>query len=152
MEKLEKSNQSNIKPQTDSEIITEKQSKKVITAAFKSEFYSGPLPPPEIIERYEKIYPDAPRVIFDTFESQHKHRIYIENKIVDTNINLANRGQIFGFILSLLAFILGFYLISNGLSILGSIFSGGSLIALISLFIYGRISSSKINFFRSKKG
>jgi uncharacterized membrane protein len=36
--------------------------------------YSGPLPPPEILEKYKIIYEEAPKIIFKVFEKEQENR------------------------------------------------------------------------------
>ena len=40
--------------------------------------WSGPLPPPEALDRYEKILPGSAKIIFAAFEKQNAHRLEIE--------------------------------------------------------------------------
>lgn len=53
--------------------------------------YSGPLPHPEIIEHFTRVLPTAAERIFSEFEATSSHRRKIES-----------RGQVFGFIASLI--------------------------------------------------
>ncbi len=46
-------------------------SNKIIGFA-KTEIFSGPVPTPEVIERYEKIYPGAAKIISDKWDSHYK--------------------------------------------------------------------------------
>ena len=52
----------------------------------RTELFSGPVPTPEIIERYEKIYPGAAKLIFDKWDSQVKHRHHIEKVLYGQTI------------------------------------------------------------------
>lgn len=48
--------------------------------------YSGPLPAPEDFKAYKEVLADAPERIIAMAERQQKHRIDLENKIVDSGI------------------------------------------------------------------
>ncbi len=44
--------------------------------------YSGPLPPPEILEGYEKIAPGSSRIILEEFRKQGEHRRKCEQRMI----------------------------------------------------------------------
>ncbi len=48
--------------------------------SFSSYTFQGPTPPPETLRQYAEIYPDAPRIIFQSFEEQGKHRRMLESR------------------------------------------------------------------------
>lgn len=55
-----------------------KDKKKVVEAALtvmRSEIYSGPIPPPEAFEKYEKVLPGAADRIMKMTERQQEHRM-----------------------------------------------------------------------------
>jgi uncharacterized membrane protein len=62
--------------------------------------YTGPLPHPEVLARFEEIYPGAAKIIFETFDAQSKHRMKLEERVVLGNVATQSRGQVFGFILA----------------------------------------------------
>ena len=51
----------------------------------KEETFAGPIPHPEIIEKYEKIYPGAAKIIFEEWDRQVKHRHEIEKSVIKTD-------------------------------------------------------------------
>lgn len=61
--------------------------------------FSGPLPPPEHFEAYEKTLPGATDRIMTMTEKQVDHRIDMEKRIVKRKFNQATLGQILGTIL-----------------------------------------------------
>lgn len=67
------------------------------------EFYQGPLPPPNILEAYEKLYPESVKIIFSCFERQVNHRIDLENKVIKSDIKARTTGMILGFILGIIS-------------------------------------------------
>ena len=63
--------------------------------------FSGPLPPPEYLDAYEKTLPGAPDRILVMAEKQVDHRIDVEKTIVKKKFNQSTLGQIIGAILIL---------------------------------------------------
>lgn len=66
----------------------------------RSEF-SGPLPPPQVLEQYAALYPDAPKIIFRAFEKQVNHRHEMEATLMHGSERRARVGQILGTVLLL---------------------------------------------------
>src|SRR5689334_5918618 len=67
--------------------------------------FSSPLPPPNLLEDYDRKFPGTAERIIQILEAQGKHRQYIERTTLDANVAHlirrdaeAKRGQIFGFI------------------------------------------------------
>jgi len=53
----------------------EQKDSKNINFLVKQSAYRGPLPPPEMLAEYKKIYEDAPHIIFISFQKEQEHRI-----------------------------------------------------------------------------
>jgi len=60
--------------------------------AMRAEF-KGPLPPPEMLQRYEEIHPGTAERVLQQFERETQHRHAIEQKIVDAQLE-AQRAEI----------------------------------------------------------
>ncbi len=99
--------------------------------------YSGPIPPPAHLEKYESILPGAADRIISMAESQAKHRQEIENKVISSDVKNSTLGLWFGFLIGLAGVITGFYLIYTGKVIEGSLYGGGTIVSLAGIFIYG---------------
>ena len=99
--------------------------------------FSGPLPPPDVIKKYDMVVPGAADRIIQLAEKQSTHRQAIETKIVDADIRQSNFGVIFGFILGLVGLIGGAFLVYHDKVVTGSVFFGATLVALVSVFVYG---------------
>lgn len=105
----------------------------------------GPLPNPEILDRYEQILTGAADRIMAMAEDEAKHRHEMEKRSLEADINGMNadildtkRGQWFGLIIGLTAIISG-----SIVSIYGSPWAGGFIGAsgvagLVTAFIKGR--------------
>lgn len=90
--------------------------------------FSGPLPPPEMLVRYNDALPDGADRIVKMAEDQSAHRRTMES-----------RGQIFGFTLALVAIVGGIVLIADGKSAEGLVPLVSALAVLVGLFIYGEV-------------
>lgn len=78
--------------------------------------YSCPLPPPEVLARYQEIQPALAQKIIELTEIQGHHRRELETKRLDAEIthekrrdNEATLGQVFAFTIALFAIGGGLY-------------------------------------------
>jgi uncharacterized membrane protein len=105
--------------------------------------YTGPIPPPGMLVKYNEAVPGAADRILVMAERQSVHREAIESKVVDAGIKSQARGSWFGFIVSMTAVVGGIYLIKLGKSSEGLTAIIGSLAALAGVFVYGKRKESK---------
>lgn len=113
------------------------------TVAIKREYSAGPIPSPEVLAKYESIKPGITDIILNTYQSQVKHRIEIENKVIENKNRISIKGQVFAFIICLIVIIFGFILILLDKNTIGLVSIISTLIALVSVFIYGKSSEKK---------
>ena len=100
--------------------------------------YQGPLPPPEMLERYNQVLPNGAERVVAMAESQMRHRQGLESAVVNGNIKAQARAQIFAFALGVLAIGGGIGLIAFGMSTQGLVSIIGALTAYAGVFIYGK--------------
>lgn len=81
--------------------------------------FSGPLPPPQILEGYNNAFPGCAERIVTMAERQSAHRQHIERTVVEGNTAAQSRGQWFAFILAFVVLGGGVYLLANGKSLEG---------------------------------
>lgn len=74
-----------------------------ITAASVSSQWTGPLPPPEALNRFNQVIPDGAERIFKMAEAEQAHRIALERDALQATVAEAKRGQRLGASISLLA-------------------------------------------------
>jgi uncharacterized membrane protein len=55
--------------------------------------YSGPLPPAEQLEHYEKLYGGAAKLLFEKFAEERTHRMNVEKSESDKYFELAAKEQ-----------------------------------------------------------
>lgn len=105
--------------------------------------YQAPLPPPHMLEQYERILPGTADRLIKQMEEQGKHRQGLETSTVNANIKNEKRGQILAFILAVIAILGGFYLIATGRDRYGIYVFITTFASLVSVFIIGRVSASR---------
>jgi uncharacterized membrane protein len=110
--------------------------------------WSGPVPPPEVVERYEAIQPGLADRMFRMAEKQSDHRQEMEKTSVNAQIadlvaerQERRRGQYLGFGIAIAFIVAGTIAIIYGTTltqIIGGVFGGGGAIGMVSLFVIGR--------------
>ena len=105
--------------------------------------YSGPLPHPEALERYNQIIPGAADRIISQFEQQAIHRQGLERHVVQSNTFCQKLGAFSALILGLAGIGGGVYLVHSGQSVPGLTTFFTSLCSLIGVFIYGKESQKR---------
>ena len=103
----------------------------------REQSFSGPLPPPEILGRYNDILPGAAERIIQMAEKQAAHRQALETVAISSDASRSKWGQIFGFIVATIGLVVSCLLGIYGSAITASVMGAGTLVALVSVFIYG---------------
>jgi uncharacterized membrane protein len=78
--------------------------------------FSGPIPPPETLQKYDQVLPGLAERIMKQAESQTAHRIDIEKKVIQSDVINSRLGLIFGFILGLIGIGGGVFLTYIGMT------------------------------------
>jgi uncharacterized membrane protein len=99
--------------------------------------YSGPLPQPADLEKYNAIVPGAAERILTMAEHQAVHRQELEKKVVYSGSRDSLLGLIFGFVIAIGTVGSGVYYVLNGHDVSGTIVSGTGLCGLVGVFVYG---------------
>ncbi len=108
-----------------------------ISISSRQQFFSGPIPPPDALERYKSVDPDIPNRLVKMAEKQQDHSHTLERQAQKSMTEAENKGRNYALIISLLMIVCSTYLISTGNGILGTIFAGTTLLGLAYLFIAG---------------
>ncbi len=120
------------------EILTPENNGKdefeLIAASFS---FSGPLPPPGVLAEYERIVPGSAEKVINLTMDQARHRMDLETRVVDSDINDSRMGLIFAFLTGLAGFAAAVLVAKLGYGTASSIIGGGTLVALVGAFIYG---------------
>jgi uncharacterized membrane protein len=102
------------------------------------EQFSGPIPHPNILAKYDQIVPGAAERIIKMAENQALHRMSLEKTVIGSDVKKSERGQIFGLIVALFGLVVGLILGLFDRQIAASVVVGADLASLASVFIYGR--------------
>lgn len=105
--------------------------------------FSGPLPPPEVLEKYNQALPGAAERILSMAEQQSRHRQSIETKVIDSNTFVQKLGPVLGFIVAMTAVIGGIVLVLKGKDGYGLAAIITPLAGLASVFIYSKQQQRK---------
>ncbi len=110
---------------------------EIVEARFYST-YSGPLPDPRTLQRYEEILPGAAERIFGAWESETVHRQTLEGRVHSSDERIETRGQRYGFALSLVSLGVAVYLVESGHNTAGIALILGQVGVLAGAFLIGR--------------
>ena len=101
--------------------------------------FSGPLPPPEHFEAYEKTLPGATDRIMTMTEKQVDHRIDMEKTIVRKKFFQSTLGQVLATILILFFGFISYSLAMNGHDTVAGIIGVTTVIGLAVVFVLNKI-------------
>jgi uncharacterized membrane protein len=105
--------------------------------------FSGPLPPPETLDRYNQILPGAAERIITMAESQHQHRQGLETLVIHSNVKAQKLGTILGFIVAMTVVLGGMYLVHEGKNAPGLAAILTALASLVGVFLYSKREQQK---------
>jgi uncharacterized membrane protein len=132
-------------PQPENTKPIPQQQERLISGRFEVSQYSGPLPDPEILARYEKVLHGAAERTFKLVESEQEHRHKMQEKQLDAGIadqkdirNIEKRGQFFALLIALSSIGVAVFSVSSGQEIVASIFGVSGVGTLVVSFIQGR--------------
>lgn len=104
--------------------------------AMRAEFFSGPIPPPDILAKYDDIIPNGAERILAMAEHQEIHRHEMEKAIVMADIQQSRLGLVLGFVVVMTMGIGGMILIWHGNDINGLAIVLSALAGLMGSFLY----------------
>lgn len=110
--------------------------KSIIVSSYQS--YSGPIPAPEALEKYNQIIPDGADRIMKMAENQSNHRIRIEETVIAGQVKQSSRGQIFGLIIAFLTLGAAVVLAMFGHEAVACVLGGSTVISLATVFVIGK--------------
>src|SRR3989344_3906565 len=87
----------------------------------QSQSFSGPLPPPEALARYEQVVRGAAERIIAMAEKQAMHRQDLEAKVIRSDISNSRLGLWFGLTIGVVGIVSGTFLAYNGHAVVGTI-------------------------------
>ena len=114
-----------------------------ISTVTQSVSFSGPLPPPALLARYNDVIQNGAERIMAMAERQSAHRESLEAKVVEGNVASQARGSHYAFLICLITIVGGFVLIGMGKDIYGIAAVVGSLATLAGVFVIAKRQQSK---------
>ncbi len=108
-----------------------------------AQFFSGPLPPPDVLRKFDEIVPGSAERIIKMAEEQSVHRKDLEKKVINSDIARSKWGQILGFVISIAGLIVSGLVAIYGSAVAGSIIGVSTLASLVGVFMYGSKSRSE---------
>jgi uncharacterized membrane protein len=121
----------------------QQNSNAVVVQQTSVQSFSGPLPPPEILRKFDEIIPGAAERILKMAEEQSAHRKELEKRVIESDISRSKWGQILGFAIAIVGLIVSALVAIYGNAIAGSIIGVGTLASLVGVFMYGSKTRSK---------
>ena len=94
--------------------LTKNNSQQVAVKQEVTQAWSGPLPPPEAIEKYTQIAPGSAERILAMAEKEQEHRIQHEKFALPSAVNESRRGQYSGAGISFAAVVGAIFTAYNG--------------------------------------
>lgn len=115
-----------------------RSSRSKTRAEFASYHWSAPLPPPDVLAKYNEAFPGCAERILVMAEQQSAHRQQIEARVINGNIYSQKVGLWLGFVLAFIVIFSGAWLVYEGRIAWGAGFIGVPLIGLVSIFVFGK--------------
>ena len=76
--------------------------------------FAGPLPPSEVLEKYNQAMPGLAERIIKMAEQQATHRQLLERAVVESNASVQKVGPYLGFVVAMTAVVGGIVLVLHG--------------------------------------
>lgn len=102
-------------------------------------YFTGPLPPPEILAKYEQVCNGAASRIISMAERQSTHRQELEKAVISSNISNERLGMIFALVITLALCVIGAVLILKDKTIYGFI----TLVSTVGFQAYNYIEKKR---------
>lgn len=116
--------------------LASKISSPTIPSVTSVQHYAGPIPPPEFLIHYEKLYPGIAKVFLEEPHIEAEHRRSLEKKMVEEQIRLSKRGQFIACCFGIFVLLGAFASIFLGYSLEGLATVVAAIGAFVSIFLY----------------
>lgn len=120
-----------------------RETAEIVGAAVEISRFSGPLPPPEELAKYEQVLAGSADRIIRMAEQQATHRQSLERAAIGSNAQVQKWGLVCAFIVAMTAIVGGIWLSLKGMSGAGLTSIIGALAALVGVFVYGKSEQKK---------
>lgn len=103
---------------------------------------SGPIPSPSTLKEYDEIIPGAAERILSMAEQEAAHLRNIEREALIKASEQVKRGQVFGLIIGILAFLTSIIALVLGSEKTAIALGGTTVVGLVAVFVTGRFSQA----------
>jgi uncharacterized membrane protein len=132
-------------PEPPRPLMVTKQERRSVSTSF-----SGPLPPPWALQEYDKVVPGAAEKILAQAQSQTLHRIEMERKVTESDIQRSRLGLAAGFIVAMTTILGGIFLAYTGHDLAGTTIAALATASLVGVFVYGKSAQKEERLERAK--
>lgn len=112
--------------------------------------YTGPIPPAAELEKYNSIDPTFASRLILMAEKEQNNRHSKEDQFIDLEkihqvktLRMKSRGQLFGFVISILGIGSSVYLALTDHDAIAGVLAGSTLVSLVAVFVLGEIWKKK---------
>jgi uncharacterized membrane protein len=123
--------------------VVDPSESEVLEAAIIAAQFSGPLPPPEILQAYDEVVEGGANRIIDQWERETKHRHSLERKALDAYVAGMTRAQWMAFIVIFSIGVGGLVIVALGHALVGVAGFLLALAAAAATFFRGRDAESE---------
>lgn len=117
-------------------IPEEKRGEFIREIVLQVEHYSGIIPHPNIVGRWERIMPGSAERILSLSEKHQEHRMEIERTMFDVFVKREQLGMWFYFVIALVMIVGGVVIILSGYSTVGLVALAAPVATLAGSFLY----------------
>lgn len=105
--------------------------------------YSGPLPRPSDLEKYELVKPGFAERIMVMSEREQLHRHSFGEMMLTSELGLKQRGQWFAMASIVILSAFAAYLAFRGASAAAALVATGAILGIVGIFVTGRVLDAK---------
>ena len=120
-----------------------KKEARVEAVMRRSQSYSGPLPMPEDLEKYDQVVPGAAERIIRMAEKEMQHRHESDNRMMKSVIRTTAVSILFAFLSVVILSFLVYYALYRGYDKVAGAIAVGSIAAVAGVFIYFKKEQGK---------
>ena len=101
------------------------------------ESFEGPLPPPAVLEGYERVLPGSAERILRMAEQQAEHRRVVLTTLVEADTSRARWGLWLGAAVAVAFILATTAMVLAGQTVAGTIVATADLLGIVGVFVYG---------------
>ena len=111
--------------------------RSVVSVSRSLESFEGPLPPPAVLEGYERVLPGSAERILRMAEQQAEHRRVVFTTLVEADTSRARWGLWLGAVVAVAFILAATAMVLAGQTVAGTIVATADLLGIVGVFVYG---------------